>query len=384
MASKTNASVDTTNTPKRQYQSKFGTVTVLDLNNYSEFLQTVRPTLMAAGYWDIITGIRKCPDDATEAAKWTTEAGKAIGILQSSVITDILPTCAPYFTPLDPPGLWNHLATYDKSTNPIYVSRQRQDFDAFSFDEDLNVSEGLLKLRRIQANLATTSNPLSDDALKAKLVLAIPESDYWRLIKVLALREGKSLMDTVNLLEPYQKNGAGQPAASAKMAQDKKDKKDGHKDKGDKSKSKDKSGGRGRGGYRGRYRDGYRVSKGRQGGRGKRDHESSDQDDDTKDSRSKPKDHTKDRIGHDQCAFCRKKGHYQADCRQYKKHQSMCLAEQEKGGHGDGKAQGNTAITGRVMTTEQINEAGFNYPICSPIVMRTSTSTSTQYASTSP
>ena len=53
----------------------------------------------------------------------------------------------------------------------------------------------------------------------------------------------------------------------------------------------------------------------------------------------------------------------------------MCLAEQEKG-HGDGKAQGNVAITGRVMTTEQINEAGFNYPMspCSPTVTQASTS----------
>ena len=50
MASKTNTSVDATNTLKPKYQSKFGTVTILDLNNYSKFLQTVRPTLMAAGY----------------------------------------------------------------------------------------------------------------------------------------------------------------------------------------------------------------------------------------------------------------------------------------------------------------------------------------------
>ena len=50
MASKTSTSVDATDVPKRQYQSKFGTVTVLDLHNYPQFLQTVRPTLMAAGY----------------------------------------------------------------------------------------------------------------------------------------------------------------------------------------------------------------------------------------------------------------------------------------------------------------------------------------------
>ena len=125
MASKTSTSVDAADAPKRQYQSKFGTVTVLDLNNYPEFLQTIRPTLMAGGYWDIITGTRERPGDATEAAKWNVEAGKAIGILQSCVIPGILLTCGPYFTPLDPLGLWNHLATYDKSTNPIYVSRQR-------------------------------------------------------------------------------------------------------------------------------------------------------------------------------------------------------------------------------------------------------------------
>src|SRR6266496_4584668 len=185
------------------------------------------------------------------------QSREAIGILQSSVIPEILLTCGPYLTPLNPLGLWNHLASYDKSTNPIYINRQRQEFDSFSFDEDLNVSEGLLTLRQIQANLATTTNPLSDDALKAKLVSAIPKSDYWRLIKVLALRENKSLMDTMNLLEPYQKSGASQPAAGAKTA---KDKKDDQKDKSDKS--KDKKGQRGsRGGYRGgrgRYRGGYR------------------------------------------------------------------------------------------------------------------------------
>src|SRR5579859_1819395 len=149
MASKTSTLVDATNTPKQHYQSKFGKVTILDLNNYSEFLQTVRPTLMAARYWDIITSIRKCPDDATKAAKWNTKAGKAIGILQTSVDTHILPTCSPYLTPLNPPGLWKHLETYNKSTNPIYVNRKRQEFNAFSFDKDLNVLEGLLKLCQI-------------------------------------------------------------------------------------------------------------------------------------------------------------------------------------------------------------------------------------------
>ena len=81
MASKTSTSIDATDVPKRHYQSKFGTVTILDLHNYPQFLQTVRPALMAAGYWDIITGLRERPDDATEAAKWITEAGKAIGLL---------------------------------------------------------------------------------------------------------------------------------------------------------------------------------------------------------------------------------------------------------------------------------------------------------------
>jgi hypothetical protein len=60
---------------------------------------------MAAGYWDIITGLRERPDDATEAAKWITETGRAIGLLQSCVIPEILLTCGPYLTPLNPLGL---------------------------------------------------------------------------------------------------------------------------------------------------------------------------------------------------------------------------------------------------------------------------------------
>ena len=81
MASKTSSSVDAVDTPKRQYQSKYGTITVLNLSNYPQFLQTVRPALMAAGYWDIITGIRERPNDATKAAKWIIEAGKAIRLI---------------------------------------------------------------------------------------------------------------------------------------------------------------------------------------------------------------------------------------------------------------------------------------------------------------
>jgi hypothetical protein len=69
MASKTSSSANAIDTPKRQYQSKYGTITVLDLHNYPQFLQTVRPALMAAGYWDIITGLRERPDNVTEAAK---------------------------------------------------------------------------------------------------------------------------------------------------------------------------------------------------------------------------------------------------------------------------------------------------------------------------
>jgi len=39
---------------------------------------------------------------------------------------------------------------------------------------------------------------------------------------------------------------------------------------------------------------------------------------DHKDSKVQ-KDYTKDKLSADQCAFCRKKGHYQADCYVYKR-----------------------------------------------------------------
>ena len=125
MASKAGTSVDATDAPKCQYQSKFGTVTILDLHNYPQFLQTVRLALMAAGYQDIITGLRERPNNTTKATKQITKAGKAIRLLQLAIILEILPTCSPYLTPLNPLGLQNYLVTYDKSTNPIYVNRQR-------------------------------------------------------------------------------------------------------------------------------------------------------------------------------------------------------------------------------------------------------------------
>ena len=75
-----------------EVKTKFGTIMILTLNNYPEFEVTAVPALMGAGYWKIINGTKKKPDDATEAQKWEEDTGKAIGMLNSTVIPQIRKT----------------------------------------------------------------------------------------------------------------------------------------------------------------------------------------------------------------------------------------------------------------------------------------------------
>jgi len=116
---------------------------------------------------------------------------------------------------------------------------------------------------------------------------------------------------------------------------------------------------RGRGG-RNQGRGGGRGNSGHRGGRNKSrdDHEDRVQ-----------KDYSKDKLLANQCAFYRKKGHYQANYHLYKKFQAQVIQEQEA--KGEGKAQGNVAITATRISADQIKEAGFPYlttPQAMPLV----------------
>lgn len=88
----THHDTDVISSSDTEVKTKYGTITILTLNNYLEFEVTAVPALMGAGYWKIINGTRKKPDDATEIQKWEEDAGKAMGMLNSAVIPQIRKT----------------------------------------------------------------------------------------------------------------------------------------------------------------------------------------------------------------------------------------------------------------------------------------------------
>ena len=333
-----------------EVKTKFGTITILTLNNYPEFEVTAVLALMGAGYWKIINGTKKKPDDATEAQKWEEDTGKAMGMLNSAVIPQIRKTFRSYMDPPDPTGLWNHLKAYDQTSNAVYVNELRNEFDNYAMDDKVDVMAAYLELQRLQTLLSSTNKKVEDSDVRARLLNALPDTDYWYVIRVKFIEEDKTLNQTVSSLLAYQRPKANatanshlDPTAATAHASI----------SANNSNRSNQNYRRGRS-FRGRSCAGNHRGRGRGNARG-----SSHSQPRSRDDNKVQKDYSKDRIDPDQCAFCRKKGHYQSDCRVYKKFQAMALAEQEA--RGDGKPVGNMAVIGRVMTSEQIKDAGFPY-----------------------
>ena len=330
------------------YKGKLGTVTILNPKNYPEFEVSVVPALMAGNLWRIITGEYTRTDENKET--WDAEAGRIMGLLNNCVISSIRSTFKPFLYPIpNPVGLWNHLKSFDTTANPAIVNDIRKEFDDFAFDESvgIDIMDGVLELQRIKTMLSGTSKKISDEELKSKLLSSLPNTDYWHGVKVKATEDQKDLQATITSLLAYERPKPKPNSAS--MAASNKD--NTNKAQGDRN-ARNPRGGRGGARTRGRggRNRGGRGGRGRGSGRGGGSH-------DHEDSKVQ-KDYTKDKISADQCAFCRKKGHYQADCHVYKRLQAQYIQEQEA--KGDGKAQGNVAIATR-MSHDQIKDAGFPY-----------------------
>ena len=170
------------------YQSKQGTVTILTLDNYPQFEVTVVPALMAGGWWRIFTGQWTCTEENQDS--WDQEAGKAIGLLNNCVIFAIRSTFQPFLVLIaNPISLWNHLKSYDTTTNPVLVNNLRKEFDDFSFGEEVKIIDGVLELQRLQTLLSRSTKRVSDEDLKSKLLSALPSTDYWHRVKVKATED---------------------------------------------------------------------------------------------------------------------------------------------------------------------------------------------------
>jgi hypothetical protein len=158
--------------------------------------------------------------------------------------------------------------------------------------------------------LSGTSKKISDEELKSKLLSSFPNTDYWRSVRVKATEDQKDLQATITSLLAYERPKPKPNSAS--IAASNKD--NTNKAQGDRNARNNHRGGRGGARTRGRggRNRGGRGGRGRGSGRGGGSH---DQD-------KVQKDYSKEKLSPDQCAFCRKKGYYQADCYSYKRFQA--------------------------------------------------------------
>jgi hypothetical protein len=156
---------------------------------------------------------------------WDQEAGKAIGLLNNSVIPAIRSTFQTFLVPMaNPVGLWMHLKSYDTTANPIQVNNLRKEFDDFSFDKEVKIIEGVLELQRLQTMLSGSNKQVSDEDLKSKLLSSLPSTDYWHGVKVKATEDQKDLKATITSLMAYQRpkpTPTGSTAASAATSSNK-------------------------------------------------------------------------------------------------------------------------------------------------------------------
>ena len=145
MASSSNNST-TAKAKNTYYQSKQGTITILTLDNYPQFKVIVILALMAGGWWKIFTSQQTRIDENQDS--WDQEASKVIGLLNNCVISAIRLTFQPFLIlRINPIGLWDHLKSYDTTTNPVLVNNLRTEFDNFSFDEsEVKIMDGVLEL----------------------------------------------------------------------------------------------------------------------------------------------------------------------------------------------------------------------------------------------
>jgi len=160
-------SKETPKAPDIVFKSKYGSVTILDLENYPKFQQTCKTVLLSAGLWNIVTGVTPRPDDDDSLAareKWDEKAGRAMGIINSSVIESICDTFEQFITPnIDLPGLWDHLKSYDQTSDMLFVVNLRNRFDNFKFDpERVDIIEAVLELQKLKTLLSTIDKKIKD------------------------------------------------------------------------------------------------------------------------------------------------------------------------------------------------------------------------------
>jgi len=273
------------------YNSKWGRVVVFKSNNYALFRNTCTVALVASGSWEIVQGTEAEPAGARLLEDWKKRRNHAIQIISSSVSMNHHMKLLPFITTSNPKGMWDELKKSDRANDVVHMANLRTDFGREQFDPSKQtIQEFVARLDHYRVQLYSTNRPITDEETLDKLLQSLPVGDaLWQQAKNWCLRDKLNLEQAIIQLQSNERSLP--PSATAAAATTNENK------RGD--------------------------SRGRRGrGRGKRGFNNSSRSQSESSSRSSSR---VEKAGRDQCRFCLKKGHYQADCIAYKKAQKEVL-----------------------------------------------------------
>ena len=305
------------------YSSKYGRVLILDGDNYPQFKDSCSAALVSANALNITLGIELRPEGngaaaRAEAKDYDERCRKATTILYNSIVPSIQKRVANHMRDNNPALIWTELAKSDHSINPLWKVSKKRIFEGLTFDpKKESIRHFADKLVAFKDDLPD----LKDDEILSRLLISLPEDvpKYESAVYNIT-RDRQSLDEAIihlqSIIEPPKVQTT--TVATAQVAQGT-GRGGGNKGRGNRGKQWSVRGGfRGRGGDRGSNR-GYR-------GGSRRD--SSDRGGYNGGSSGSNRVNKSYQIDQNQCAFCHKKGHWQADCHAYQRAQKEVLDRQ--------------------------------------------------------
>jgi len=285
-SSSSTAAATVSGTQPSIYCSKWGNVIILDRQNYPSFASTCRATLIVAGAWNIVQGTEATPTDLTDDAgkDWSIRRGRALQIMFNSTSEGIRDKLDTYITDQDAKGLWEHLATYNQSSNTLFVTKVMESFHNESYKPPNDTIDAFAaRLIKAQKLLADTEDKISDKNLRLRLIMGLPNTHIWQTAKQFVINQYSKFDEAVSYLQSveatFKESQPDNAVANTARAR---------------GNQRGRGRGRGRGQGRGRSRNNYQ-------GRG-RDQRSDEWP-----------------ISSNQCSWCLKEGHWKKDCRAYLK-----------------------------------------------------------------
>jgi hypothetical protein len=189
-------------TGSETYTCKWGQVVVLTGSNYSEFMPSCRAALLAAEAWAIAKGDELLPESARLQSDWRTRNLRGIQIMYNSIHRTLRNQIENFVVASDTPGIWTELAKLDRSADPVYAAKIRNDFATAEFKPDTEtIREFVGRLREHQSQLATTESQISVVEIQNRLIQALPHDSLWQQAKHFCLRD---LEESITLLETYE------------------------------------------------------------------------------------------------------------------------------------------------------------------------------------